>query len=164
MKTLFILLSIIFFSFTSKAQNYPEMILVEGGTFNMGDLEWEGQQDENPVHLVTLNSFKIAKTEITVLQFRTYCNATGHAFPNEMIEYADNSAIGYINYSDAISYCNWLSDKTGLLYRLPTEAEWEYAAKGGLKSQGLRHSGADNLEAVGWYTGNSGSHPHPVGA
>ena len=56
-----------------------------------------------------------------------------------------------VNWTDASAYCDWLTDKTGILYRLPTEAEWEYAARGGNKSKGFEYSGSQNPETVGWY-------------
>lgn len=67
------------------AQTYPEMITVAGGTFTMGDSDGEGEANEQPVHNVTLKTFKIAKTETTVAQWRAYCNATGRAMPESYI-------------------------------------------------------------------------------
>ena len=68
-----------------------------------------------------------------------------------------------VNFDDAVAYCNWLSAKTGKIYRLPTESQWEYAARGGNKSYGYTFSGSDDLEIVGWYESNSGRQTQPVG-
>lgn len=140
---------------TAQAQTYPEMVLVEGGTFTMGDSEMEGESNEQPAHQVTLKSFKIAKTETTVLQWRTYCTVTGRTFASEMEGQPDDVPMTYVNYIDAVAYCDWLSDKTGELYRLPTEAEWEYAARGGKLSKGFKYSGSQSIDVVGWYSENS---------
>lgn len=136
------------------------MVLVTGGTFKMGDNE--GESDEKPVHQVTLKSFSIAKTETTVLQYKTFCNATGRIFPAEMTGKSDSEPIVEVSWDDAIVYTGWLAKKTGKNYRLPTQAEWEYAARGGNKSQGHKYSGGRNLDAVGWYDVNSDSSTHSV--
>ena len=135
---------------------YPEMVLVEGGTFMMGDSEMEGDSREQPVHEVTLKSFSIAKTETTVLQYKTFCNATGRAFPNEMADEVNDAPMTYVSWHDAVAYTDWLADKTGKNYRLPTEAEWEYAARGGNKSEGHKYSGGRSLDVVGWYGSPNG--------
>ena len=136
----------------SNAQSYPEMITVKGGTFSMGDTEIVGEKDEQPSHQVTLKTFKIAKTETTVLQWRVYCDATGTKTPKSPIYgLKDNHPVTNVNYEEVLGYCNWLSKKTGKLYRLPTEAEWEYAARGGNKSKGYKYSGGQKLDLVGWF-------------
>ena len=98
---------------TANAQTYPEMVLVEGGSFTMGHTEIEGEPDAQPPHEVTLKSFKMAKTETTVTQWRTHSKATGHTFASAMDGKTDEAAMAYINYSEAIVYCDWLSNKTG---------------------------------------------------
>ena len=137
------------------AQSYPEMITVEGGTFTMGDKEMEDQSNEQPTHQVTLKTFNIAKTETTVLQWKVYCDATGTKMPPSPIYgLKDNNPIVNVNYEEVMEYCGWLSKKTGKLYRLPTEAEWEYAARGGNKSKGYKYSGGQKLDFVGWFEDN----------
>ena len=128
------------------AQSYPEMIKVEGGSFEMGDVEGVGHRYEQPVHTVNLKTFSIAKTETTVLQWKTYCIATAHSMPQPPDwGWIDTHPVVNVSWHDAVEYCDWLSDKTGKLYRLPTEAEWEYAARGGKLSKGFKFSGGQAL-------------------
>lgn len=158
MKKLIILFSLSFFAFTGKAQQYPQMITVEGGSFEMGDEQGIGEANEQPVHTVTLKTFTIAKTETTVLQWKTYCNATGRSMPQTPSwGWIDNHPVVNVSWDDAVAYCDWMSDKTGKLYRLPTEAEWEYAARGGKQSKGYKYSGGQSIDGSGWYKENSGS-------
>jgi formylglycine-generating enzyme required for sulfatase activity len=109
------------------------MILVEGGTFTMGNNN--GEPDEQPAHSVTLSSFKIGKYEVTMAQYKAFCQATdrqmGEAPP---WGWNDKYPMVYITFDDANAYCNWLSSKEGVKYRLPTEAEWEYA---GIKARAI---------------------------
>jgi formylglycine-generating enzyme required for sulfatase activity len=145
-------------SIISYSQTYPEMILVEGGTFTMGDTKMEGLPWEQPSHEVTLKTFKIAKTETTVAQWRAYCNATGRSMPETPSwGWIDNHPIVNVNYSDATAYCDWLAEKMDADYRLPTEAEWEYAARGGKLSKDTKYSGGRSIDNVGWYEDNSSS-------
>ena len=159
------------------AQSYPEMITVEGGTFTMGGTDKEGSDDEQPTHQVTLKTFKIAKTETTVAQWRAYCSATGRAMPKTPSwSWIDNHPIVNVSYNDAVEYCHWLSEKMDPnyyskmwggkeitnYYRLPTEAEWEYAARGGKLSKGTKYSGGRSLNDVGWYEANSNSKTNSV--
>ncbi len=142
---------------------YPEMVLVEGGSFTMGD-EWGvGEPDELPTHEVTLKGFKISKTEVTVKQYRQFCRETGKSMPTAPSwGWQDNHPIVNVNWDDAISYCDWLSDKLGSLCALPTEAEWEYAARGGKNGKGFKFSGGQGLSGVGWFSDNSNKQTQPV--
>ena len=139
------------------AQSYPEMINVEGGSFEMGDELGIGFANEQPVHTVTLKSFSIAKTETTVLQWKTYCTVTGRQMPKTPSQgWIDSHPIVNVSWDDAVAYCDWMSDKTGNMYRLPTEAEWEYAARGGKLSKGYKFSGGQSIDETGWYEKNCG--------
>lgn len=132
------------------------MIKVKGGSFKMGDELGVGEKDELPVHSVTVKTFGIAKTETTVLQWKTYCNATGLPMPKvPQGGWVDHDPMVNISWEDAIAYCKWLSNKTGKQYRLPTEEEWEFAARGGKKSKGYQYSGGQNIESVAWNKNNS---------
>jgi formylglycine-generating enzyme required for sulfatase activity len=152
------------FCFTfSNAQQYPEIIKVKGGTYNMGDELGIGEPDEQPVHSVSVKTFGMAKTETTVLQWKTYCNATGQQMPKvPKGGWIDDYPIVFVSWEEAVAYCNWLSHKTGKQYRLPTEAEWEFAAKGGKKSKGFDYSGSQNIDSAGWYRDNSSNTTHAV--
>ncbi len=156
-----------------------DFILVEGGTFNMGSNEDEA--DEQPIHNVTVNSFYISNYEVTVEQYDKFCKDTGRGMPSENDLGKGTMPVVNINWYDAIDYCNWLSEQEGLTpsysgsgntirfnldangYRLPTEAEWEFAARGGNNSRSYRYSGSNNPDHVSWYLENSNREAHPVG-
>lgn len=157
------------------AQKLPEMVFVKGGTFQMGSNS--GESDERPVHSVTLTDFYIGKYEVTVEQYKAYCNEVGKSFPSppkpswyeehpnaSKWTWNDNYPVVNITWSDAMDYCKWLSKKTGQKYTLPTEAQWEYAARGGKNSKNYKYSGSSNINKVAWYdetTFEKG--PKPVG-
>ncbi|MBU4485713.1 MAG: SUMF1/EgtB/PvdO family nonheme iron enzyme [Candidatus Delongbacteria bacterium] len=131
-----------------------EMIYVEGGTFQMCDTK----SDKKPMHNVTLSDFYIGKTEITQAQYQAVMGENPSRFK------ADNLPVESVTWNDAVEFCRKLSQKDGVTYRLPTEAEWEYAARGGSISRGYEYSGSVNIEEVTWYTSNSGRTTHPVAA
>lgn len=153
----------LFFSLALCAQTEPEMIKVKGGTFLMGDSRGGGDPDEKPVHKVTLSDFEIGKTEITVKQWREYSTLTGLKMPDAPAwGWNDEHPVVNVTWEEATAYCVWLSSKTGKLYRLPTEAEWEYAARGGASSKNNLYSGSNDLNEVGWFRDNSKGSTHPV--
>lgn len=162
--TLKTILALILLSSTLlQAQNYPEMIAVTGGSFTMGDEHGLGHSNEQPTHEVTLSNFSIAKTEVTVGQYKTYCNATGVSMPDEPSwGWNTNDPIVNVNWHDAINYCDWLSEKLDQNITLPTEAQWEYAARGGNKSKGYKYSAGRSMATAGWYNGNSDDKAHSV--
>ena len=152
----------------------PETILVEGGTYRMGINESK-YFDEFPDHSVTLNSFYIGKYEVTTDEYKGFCRTAGFEMP-----VGDGKmAASNISWEEAILYCNWLSrvehldrcyrikrdnklksfivtfDKNANGYRLPTEAEWEYAARAGVNRKQYAFSGSDNADEVAWYAGSS---------
>jgi len=156
---LIILIVCLCYSLPCQAQSYPEMIKVKGGN----DSEMEGGEDKRPTHEGTLKNFSMAKTETTVLQWKTYCTATDRQMPETPSwGWIDTHPIVNVSYDEAVGYCDWLSDKTGQLYRLPTEAEWEYAARGGKQSKGYKYSGGQSIDMTGWYKGNSNNQTQAV--
>ena len=138
-----------------------EMVYVEGGMFRMGATEEQGNDayvDEELVHSVTLSSYLIGKYEVTqalweeVMGSAPSGNKQGGDYPVECVSWVDCQEFG-----------KTLNARTGMKFRLPTEAEWEYAARGGSRSKGYKYAGSDNLDEVGWYEDNSDEHTHPVG-
>lgn len=134
----------------------PEMVFVEGGTFQMGSSS--GDDDEKPVHSVTLSSFNIGKYEVTQAQWKAVMGSNPSNFSG-----CDNCPVESVSWNDVQDFFRKLNAQTGKNYRLPTEAEWEYSAKGGKQSRGYTYSGSNDLGAVAWYTENSGSKTHAVG-
>jgi len=115
----------------------PEgMVRIPAGSFLMGDEN--GDSDEKPVHEVYVDAFYMDKTEVTVAQYGRFLNAVNRQKPeqwNEQLQYP-NRPVVYVSWEDATEYCNWRSRTAGGKYRLPTEAEWEYAARGGFTGMG----------------------------
>lgn len=147
---------------------------------------------EKPAHQVNLRDFYLSKYEVTVQEFEAFidasnyrtdadkegnsyiwswdrwepkngvnwrCDVAGNLRPNN--DY--NHPVIHVSWNDAVAYCNWLAQTTGKKYRLPTEAEWEYAARGGNQSQKFKYAGSNNFDDVAWHTNNSGNETHAVG-
>ena len=137
-----------------------EMVKVEAGTFMMGaTFEMENPNDnEKPVHQVTLtNDYYIGKYEVTQALWQAVMGSNPSNFKG------DNLPVERVSWNDCQEFISKLNNLTGRKFRLPTEAEWEYAARGGKKSRGYQYSGSSNISDVAWYDGNSGSKTHPVG-
>jgi len=136
-------------------------IRVDGGTFRMGN-DNGLSPDESPEHDVTLDGFFISSTEITFDQFDRFCEATKRQRPSDYGWGRGSMPAINVNWNDAFEFCQWASLVTGSAIRLPTEAEWEYAARGGRNSHGSHFSGGSDVGAVGWYSENSAKRTHPV--
>jgi len=133
------------------------MILVQGGTFQMGS----GDEDANekPVHLVTVSNFYIAKYQVTQKLWREVMGNNPSYFKN-----CDNCPVESISWNDAQEFVKKLNAKTGKKYRLPTEAEWEYAASGGSSRRKWAGTNSESsLDSYAWYEDNSEGKTHPVG-
>ena len=137
-----------------------EMVKVEAGTFMMGATsEMKDPYDwEKPVHQVTLtNDYYMGKYEVAQALWQAVMGNNPSHFKGE------NLPVETVNWNECQEFISKLNSMTGRKFRLPTEAEWEYAARGGKKSRSYQYSGSSNISDVAWYDGNSGSKPHPVG-
>ncbi|MDP3394080.1 SUMF1/EgtB/PvdO family nonheme iron enzyme [Sediminibacterium sp.] len=129
----------------------PEMVYVKGGSFNMGSNNAEDPADTKPAFSAMVGDFNIGQYEVTVKQFRYFCTETKRKMPSApLVGWQEDYPIRNITWDDALDYCYWLSYVTGKKYRLPSEAEWEYAARGGQKTKKFIYAGSDFLEKVGW--------------
>ena len=137
-----------------------DMVRVEAGTFTMGATAEmkEPLEDEKPTHRVTLtNDYYIGKYEVTQALWQAVMDHNPSYFKG------DNLPIENVSWDDCQEFISKLNRITGKTFRLPTEAEWEYAARGGNKSRGYQYSGSSNLSDVAWYEDNSGEKTHAVG-
>jgi formylglycine-generating enzyme required for sulfatase activity len=154
-----------------------QMVSIPGGTFTMGCTSEQTNcySDELPTHQVTLSSYSIGKYEITQKQWREVMGTNPSYFTG------DNKPVEQVSWYEVVAFCNALSIREGFTpaytingttvscnflsngYRLPTEAEWEYAARGGAQSPNTQYSGSNMLSEVAWYNSNSSSTTHDVG-
>ena len=135
-----------------------EMVGVAGGCFEMGCGDWDGEcsDDEKPVHRVCLDGFEIGRTEVTQDQWKQIMGYDPSSFKNE-----GNNPVERVSWDDVQEFIRRLNQMAGKRFRLPTEAEWEFAARSGGKPE--KYAGGDNLDKLGWYGGNSKNATHPVG-
>ena len=136
-----------------------KMVRVEGGTFTMGCTPEQGDDcwsGESPAHSVTLDGYYIGETEVTQALWTAVMGS------NPSYHKGNNLPVEKVSWVDAQDFIKRLSQLTGCTFSLPTEAEWEYAARGGSKSLGYKYAGSDHIDAVAWYGGNSGSSTHPL--
>ena len=137
-----------------------DMVKVEAGTFMMGATSEmkDPYSDKKPVHQVTLtNDYYMGKYEVTQALWQAVMGSNPSNFKG------DNLPVETVNWNDCQEFISKLNSLTGRKFRLPTEAEWEYAARGGKKSRGYQYSGSRKISDVAWYEGNSRSKTHPVG-
>jgi formylglycine-generating enzyme required for sulfatase activity len=162
---------LLFIAISAGAQKKIKMVLVEGGTFEMGS-DNKNFKDETPKHKVRVDSFYISQFEISFDDYMVFCNQAGYSEPYGTYDYP----VTNITWQRAVMMCNWLSRRDGFDraydiqrddketyfkvtcnfksngYRLPTEAEWEYATRGGHRSKNYKFSGSNSPFSVAWYS------------
>lgn len=135
------------------------MVEVGGGTFTMGATSEQGSDawdEEKPAHKVTLSDYYIGQTEVTQALWEAVMGS------NPSDSKGGNLPVERVSWDDCQVFIQKLNQLTGKQFRLPTEAEWEYAARGGRKSRGYKYAGGNNIDSVAWCDGNSGNETHPV--
>ena len=130
------------------------MVGVEGGTFQMGSTD--GDSDEKPVHQVSVSSFSIGQTEVTQELWEAVMGTNPSSFKGLKLP------VERVSWNDCQTFITKLNQLTGKTFRLPTEAEWEFAARGGNSSKGYTYAGSNTIDDVAWYTSNSSSKTHEV--
>lgn len=149
-----------------------KMIRVEGGDFMMGCTSEQGQcyDDEKNVRRITVDGFYIGMLEVTQSQWEKVMGTSIYQQRNKANSQWSLYGVGpdypmyYVSWDEATEFCRLLSNKTGKTYTLPTEAQWEYAARGGKKADGTKYAGSNVIDAVAWYRDNSGSSTHVCGS
>ena len=150
----------------STAQQLPQklqskldnsMVHVQGGSFIMGSDSDKARNREKPAHSITLDSFYLSKFELTQDIFQQVMGW------NNSYYQCDNCPVNNISWLNMQVFISRLNQMTGKTYRLPTEAEWEYAAKGGQNSKGYMYSGSNDINEVAWYASNANNKTHSVG-
>lgn len=136
------------------------MVFIEGGTFTMGctSEQFDCFRDEKLTHQVTVSDFKMGKYEVTQGEWKKIMGKNPSYFSN-----CDACPVEQVSWHDVQEFIQKLNRLTGSNFRLPTEAEWEYAARGGIKSKGNPYAGSNSINNVGWYEGNVGSKTYSVG-
>ncbi len=133
------------------------MVAVEGGTFTMGATSEQGSDaldSEKPAHSVTLSSYYIGQTEVTQELWQAVMGS------NPSYSKGSRRPVENVSWDDCQQFINRLNSLTGEQFKLPTEAQWEFAARGGRKSRAYKYSGSNNIEDVAWYTDNSRRETH----
>ncbi len=160
-----------------------DLVWVEPGSFSMGAND--GSADERPVRTVSITrGYWMGKTEVTNWQYLLFVKETGynglydadkrylkHISGGCNMPATDEHPVVWVSWNNAVAFCSWLTESElvagrlpeGYVYRLPTEAEWEYAARGGRHGRETRYAGSNDITAVAWYDGNSGRRTKPVG-
>lgn len=142
--------------FCSFGQVRIDMVRIEGGTFQMGSTS--GRSNEKPLHSVTVNAFEMGKYEITQGQWKAVMGNNPSSF-----SVCDNCPVENVSWNEVQNFIKKLNAQTKKNYRLPTEAEWEFAARGGKKSRSYIYSGSNDVNIVAWFLDNSESKMHQVG-
>ena len=178
--TFSLLVSVLIFSLASCSSDEPEddvigsnfrpqtikvgnvefkMLPVAGGAFKMGspDSDTDAWDNERPMHLVTLSDYYMGETEVTQALWLEVMGKNPSSYRGDL-----QRPVESVSWNDCQEFITKLNEKTGKTFRLPTEAEWEYAARGGSKSRGYKYAGSNDLDKVGWYEDNSSETTHPV--
>ncbi|MBP5364490.1 MAG: SUMF1/EgtB/PvdO family nonheme iron enzyme [Bacteroidales bacterium] len=139
-----------------------KMVKVEGGTFRMGANDRDAADDEKPDHSVTLSSYSIGQTEVTQELWQAVMGKSLSQIISEKNNWSsrgigDKYPMYYVTWDDVHNFIDSLNRLTGKNFRLPTEAEWEFAARGGKKSKHYKYAGSNTMGNVAWYKGNSGT-------
>ena len=138
-----------------------DLVIVKGGTFEMGATPEQGASglicDRRPAHTVSLDTFIMSKYPVTQ---RLWYNVMGY---NNSVFQGDDNPCENVSLNEVVEFLDALQEQTEIPFRLPTEAEWEYAARGGIYSRGYTYPGGNNLDELGWVKFNSGKRTHPVG-
>ncbi|MCF8244716.1 MAG: SUMF1/EgtB/PvdO family nonheme iron enzyme [Saprospiraceae bacterium] len=135
------------------------MLPIKGGTFKMGDEHGELKANCRLIHEVTIKDFQFCKHPVTQVQWRAVMGSD----PQKLhFKDCDDCPVESVSWNDVQEFIEKLNEKTGEKYRLPTEAEWEFAARGGNQSKKYKFSGSNKLDEVAWHSGNSGSKTQPV--
>ena len=138
------------------------MVFVKGGSFTMGATSEQGTDaysNESPTHTVTVHSFMMSNIEVTQRLWRKIMGNNPSTFTGDL-----DLPVEGVTWAQCQEFIARLNEKTGKNYRLPTEAEWEYAARGGVKSNGYKYAGSNDIGEVAWYSGNSDNTTHIVGS
>jgi len=162
-----------------------EFVFVKGGCYQMGDMFGDGESDERPVHEVCVDDFYMGKYEVTVGNFQNFVNATSYRteaeqgdgcsvykngswkekrsanWRNPGFSQSSDKPVVCVSWNDVKAFIRWLNSRSSLTFRLPTEAEWEYAARSGGKRE--KYAGSNNPGEVAWHYYNSGWSIYPVG-
>ena len=168
----------------SSAIAWPEMVKIDGVSFMIvaSKTDQQAEKDEKPERKVAVNTFYMSKFEVTVSDWKEYTKSNGLKMPEKQAWGWNNDfPITNVTWEQAVDFCNWLSKKHGYNeayskvgpryvcnfesngYRLPTEAEWEFAAHGGKKGKGYRYAGSNDLDLISWNVNNSEARPHAYG-
>jgi formylglycine-generating enzyme required for sulfatase activity len=158
----------------------PEMVWILAGRFQMGDIQGGGNSDEKPVHSVSVAKFAMGRYEVTVGDFRRFVNATGYKTDAEKgggcwgsnnwskltFSQTDKHPVVCVSWNDATAYAKWLSEQTDKQYRLPTEAQWEYAARAGTETKYWwgNDIGSNKANCANYFCGDQFEYTAPVGS
>lgn len=138
-----------------------EFAFVKGGCFDMGDSAGDGDPNERPVHQACVADFYLGKYEVTNEQFKKFKPQHNSGTSEGASLGDDKQPVVNVSWDDAVAYAGWLSKQSGQTYRLPTEAEWEYAARS--KGREEKYAGGDQVEFLAWFNENSDGKTHSVG-